>query len=171
MQMILSSYIIYMCGCHGDKLPLSGVLYPVYQICQAYSECLFCHCLPMLSNRLKKELFLMDLHVTPFEIIYNFSDPNEALSYWIDLFLHVLNKHMPLKRKRVKHQTPTWLNTDVKQAMLLKDKLTNQKKFVECKQQRNRVNYLVREAKKKYFQDLAGNKADTSSVYSDQHTQ
>ena len=36
--------------------------------------------------------------------------------------------------------------------------------FVEYKQKRNRVNYLVREAKKKYFQDLAGNKADISSM-------
>ena len=154
-----------MCGCHGDKLPLSGVLYPVYQICRAYSECLFCHCLPMLSNRLKKELFLMDLHVTPFEIIYNFSDPNEALSYWIDLFLHVLNKHMPLKRKRVKHKTlSSWLNTDIKQATLFRDKLRKQKMFAEYKQKRNRVNFLVREAKKKYFQHLAGNEADISSM-------
>ena len=36
---------------------------------------------------------------------------------------------------------------------------------MEYKQQRNRVNYLVREAKKKYFNDLAGNKADMSSMW------
>ena len=49
--------------------------------------------------------------------------------------------------------------------MLLRDKCRKQKKFVEYKQQRNRVNYLVREAKKKYFNDLAGNKADISSMW------
>ena len=71
-----------------------------------------------------------------------------ALSHWIDLFLDVINKQAPLKKKRVKHQTlPPWLNTDIKQAMLLRDKCRKQKKFVEYKQQRNRVNYLVREAK------------------------
>ena len=43
--------------------------------------------------------------------------------------------------------------------MLPRDKLRKQKKVVEYKQQRNRVNYLVREAKKKYFSDLAGNNA------------
>ena len=48
--------------------------------------------------------------------------------------------------------------------MLLRDKHRKQKKFVENKQQRNRVNCLVREAKKKYFQDLAGNKADRCSM-------
>ena len=65
----------------------------------------------------------------------------------------------------MKHKTlPSWLNTDIKQATLFRDKLRKQEMFVEYKQKRNRVNYLVREAKKKYFQDLAGNKADISSM-------
>ena len=112
-----------------------------------------------------KRAFLMDLHVIPFENVYNFSDPNVALSHWIDLFHDVINKHSPLKKKRVKHQTlPLWLNTDTKQVILLRDKCRKQRKFVEYKQQRNRVNYLVREAKKTYFNDLAGNKADISAM-------
>ena len=49
--------------------------------------------------------------------------------------------------------------------MLLRDKCRKQKKFVEYKQQRNRVNYHVSEAKKKYFNYLAGNKADISSMW------
>ena len=49
--------------------------------------------------------------------------------------------------------------------MLLRDKFRKQKKFAEYKQQRHRVNYLVREAKKKYFNDLADNKADMSSMW------
>ena len=107
----------------------------------------------------------MDLHVIPFENVYYFSDPNVALSHWIHLFLDVINKHAPSTKNnnntRLKHQTLLpWHNTDIKQAMLLRDKCRKQKKFVEYKQQRNRVNYLVREAKKKYFNDFSGNKAD-----------
>ena len=106
------------------------------------------------------------LCVIPFENVCNFSDPDVALSHWTDLFLDIINKHAPLKKKRVKHQTlPTWLNADIKQAMLLRDKCRKQKEFVEYKQQRNRVNYLVREAKKKYFNDLTGNEADISSMW------
>ena len=77
--------------------------------------------------------FFEDLLVIPFENVYNFSDPNVALSHWIDLFLDVINKHAPLNnnKKRMKHQTlPSWLNTDIKQAMLLRDKCRKQKKFV-----------------------------------------
>ena len=71
--------------------------------------------------------FLMDLHIIPIENAYNFSDPNVALSHWADLFLDGINKHAPLEKKRVKYQTlPPWLNTDIKQAMLLKDKCRKQ---------------------------------------------
>ena len=106
--------------------------------------------------------------------VYNFSDPNVALSHSFDffclfffvLFVDVINNHTPLKTKRVKHQTlPPWLNTDIKQAMLLRDKCRKQKKFVEYKRQRNGFKCLVRETKKKYFNDLAGNKADISSMW------
>ena len=44
--------------------------------------------------------------------------------------------------------------------MLPRDKFRKQKKVVEYKQQRNRVNYLVREAKRKYFNDFEGNNAN-----------
>ena len=47
----------------------------------------------------------MDLHLIPFENMYNFSDPSLALSRWIDLFLDVINKHAPLQKKLVKQQT------------------------------------------------------------------
>ena len=49
----------------------------------------------------------MDLHVIPFKNVYNFSDPTVALSHWIDLFLDVINKHAPLKKRRSKKKTKT----------------------------------------------------------------
>ena len=82
-------------------------------------------------------------------------------------FLMLLISMPPSKKKRVKQQTlPPLLNTEIKQAMLLRDKCRKQKKFVEYKQQRNRVSYLAREAKINFcFNDLAGNKADISSMW------
>ena len=65
----------------------------------------------------------MDLYVIPFKNVYNFSDPNVALSHWIDLFLDVINKHAPTKKAGETANLPPWLNTDIKQAMLLRDKL------------------------------------------------
>ena len=52
--------------------------------------------------------FLVDLHVIPFENMYNFSDPNEALSHWTDLFHDVINKNAPppppKKKKKKKEE-------------------------------------------------------------------
>ena len=78
-------------------------------------------------KRFQERVFLVDLHLTPLENVDNFSDPNLSLSRWTDLFL-VINKHAPLKKRRVKHQTlPPWLNTDIKQAMLLRDKFRSKR--------------------------------------------
>ena len=72
----------------------------------------------------------MDLHVYPFENVQNFSNPSVALSHWIDLFLDVINKHAPLKEKRMKHQSlPPWLNSDIMQAMLLRDNVGSKRFF------------------------------------------
>ena len=78
-------------------------------------------------KRFDEKPFVMDLHVTPFENMYNFIHPSLVSSRWVDLFLDVINKHTLLKKKRVKHQTfSPWLNTDVKQAMLLREKFRKQ---------------------------------------------
>ena len=37
----------------------------------------------------------MDLHLTPFENVYNYNDPNVAMAHQIDLFREVINKHAP----------------------------------------------------------------------------
>ena len=160
---IVSNILVPAAGI-SDHFPVCCTLsvQTVKSVLNVHSSIVVYRCFKQFDER----GFLMDLHVIPFENVYNFSDPNVALSHWIDVFLDVINKHAPLEKKRVKHQTLLpWLNADINQAMLLKDKCRKQKKFVEYKQQRNRVNYLVREAKKKYFNDLAGNKAVILSMW------
>ena len=49
----------------------------------------------------------MDLHIIPFKNEYNFSDPNVALSHWIDLFLDVINKHAPPRTKAGETANPS----------------------------------------------------------------
>lgn len=49
--------------------------------------------------------------------------------------------------------------------MILRDKFTKQKQFMEYKQLLNCASYLLREAKKNYFNDLAANKADISAMW------
>ena len=86
----------------------------------------------------------------PFHCVFHYKDPSEALASWYDAFLPVVNKHAPLRRKRVKHpKLPPWLTKDIIQTMALRDKLQRDKLFDLHKKQRNKVSTLVHTAKKK----------------------
>ena len=80
----------------------------------------------------------------PFHGVFNYNDSSEALAFWYDTFLPSINKHAPLRRKRVKHpKLPPWLTKDVIQVMTLRDKPKRDKLFDLYKNQRNKVLTLV----------------------------
>ena len=96
-----------------------------------------------------QDAFLWDLSLAPFANVFSFSDPNQALTAWYEAFIPVVEKHAPIRRRRVKHPTlPQWLSSEIIKAMKLRDRLKRDKKFEDYKKQRNKVTSLVRAAKK-----------------------
>ena len=111
-------------------------------------------------------LFLHELSFAEFHNIYNITDPTQALDHWYKLFLHVLNKHAPIKRRRVKHPTlPPWFTKNIQDAMSLRDELRQKKKFDEYKKQRNHVTDLVREAKKSLAAKMINESESTRGIW------
>ena len=112
------------------------------------------------------DTFLYDLSCTPFYGILLHSDPNLALDIWYSYFLAVLDKHAPVRRKRVKQPTlPPWLTQTIIQTMAERDKMKKSKNFAEFKYLRNKVKSLVRAAKKDYFKMLLENQKEVASVW------
>ena len=110
--------------------------------------------------------FLRDLSFAPFAAVFGAADPTTALITWYDAFLPGIEKHAPLRRKRVQHPTlPQWLSTDIIKAMKTRDKLKKDKKFDDYKRHRNKVTNLVRAAKKAYFEKLINHSKDTSALW------
>ena len=110
--------------------------------------------------------FLSDLDKTPFHTVLLANDPNTALSIWYDLFLSVLNKHAPLREKRVKSLTlPPWLTPEIMQAMKLRNELRRERLFDEFKKQRNLVRYMVRAAQKNYIRSIIKDNKDVSVLW------
>ena len=110
--------------------------------------------------------FCYDLMKTPFHEIYNHGDPNRAFQLWHNLFLSVINKHVPIKRKRVRNPTlPPWLTKEIMQAMYQRDTLRKCRDFAAYKRQRNVVKSLVRKAKKLHFQKLVADNKNTASIW------
>ena len=90
-----------------------------------------------------KDSFLFDVSCAPFSNVCNVSDPDDAMLAWYDIFMPIIDKHAPLRKKRVKHpKHPPWLTKDVIVAMAIRDRLKKEKKFDDFKKQRNRVKSL-----------------------------
>ena len=104
--------------------------------------------------------FFVDLTCTPFDNVHQHTDPNEALAVWYKLFMDVVNRHAPVRHKRVKHsKLPPWLNKNIIQAMSDRDRLKKERMFTEYKTARNKVNILVRNIY------ILGNLWKTTKIY------
>ena len=114
-----------------------------------------------------KAAFFIDLHRAPFTEVLNCTDPNKALETWYNVYLTVVNRHAPLKRKRVKHpKLPPWLDKDTTETMAERDKLKREKCFPEYKKLTNKVKEnRVTKAKNEYFQKLIECDNNIASVW------
>lgn len=109
--------------------------------------------------------FLNDLSSCPFDAVYEFNDPDEALAYFCKLFSVIYDRHAPVRRKRVKEQSlPPWLTIDIRKAMNQRDRFKKAKNYSEFKNQRRHVKYLVRQAKKAYFDKIVSAQTDNTSL-------
>jgi len=63
---------------------------------------------------------------------------------WYKLFMDVVNRHAPIRHKRVKHSNlPPWLNENIIQALSDRDRLKKGRMFTEYKTACNKVKHLV----------------------------
>ena len=65
---------------------------------------------------------------------------------WYKLVMDGVNRHAPVRHKRVKHSKQPWLNKNINQAMSDRDRLKKERMFTEYKTARNKVKILVRNA-------------------------
>ena len=61
---------------------------------------------------------------------------------------------------------PPWITVDIRQAMKQRDRFKKQKNYPQFKKQRRHVKYLLRQAKKTYFEKILSNQTgDTCLVW------
>ena len=117
-------------------------------------------------KRFQELAFLHDLSCVDFTDIYNCENPDDAFQTLYNRFLSVVDRHAPMRRKRVKHQTlPSWLNHNIILEMDLRDYYKKNKMTELFKRQRNRVTQLVRNSKREYFNSLLKQKNDTKQIW------
>jgi hypothetical protein len=87
----------------------------------------------MISYRSKKLVdissFCMDLNSISFDRPNEFDSPNGMLNFWHKHFLSVLDKHAPVRTKRVRvKRLPGWFNNPIREASQLRDKFLRETK-------------------------------------------
>ena len=104
--------------------------------------------------------FCNDLSIALNTLHTSNSDTNQNFDNWCTIFSEALEKHAPVKSKRIKHEIqPEWLNDDIKSAAKKRDTYHKHKNWHQYKIWRNRTNSLIRKAKSELFaKSIAENK-------------
>ena len=121
-------------------------------------------CAKIISTRsfknFNKEAFLADVELIQWDNISLFSHPNEMWEFWKNQFLTCIDKHAPMRSKRIGNKKSPWITHELIRKMRKRDflkKKTEQTKDQSCwddfKTARNEVNNSIKYAKGKYFSD------------------
>ncbi len=61
-----------------------------------------------------KERFIEDFEIAPWEQLQYIDNVDESLGQWYKMFLYIVNKHAPFRKKRVKRANqPKWINDEI----------------------------------------------------------
>ena len=86
-------------------------------------------------------------------------DPNEMRDVWKSLFLEVVNKPAPIRKRKVKSKSSPWITAELRRKMRKRDFLKNQAvkqnshQAYNGKKARNEVNASIREVRANFFND------------------
>ena len=117
--------------------------------------------------------FNADLERTLWVNVNNSGDPNEMWTYWKSKFIAIVDKHAPLKRKRIRNKKSTWLNVEIKKSMMARDKLksvaiktNNSEDWKNYKKAKNKINNDIKATKSQYYKErLRENSSNSAAVW------
>ena len=117
--------------------------------------------------------FLRDLRMNEWNRVSILNNPNEMWNSWKHLLMSVVDKHTPLKTKRIRNNRSPWITNElvgeIHKRDFLKKKATSTNDpliWKEFKDARNRVNNSIMKAKRKYFSEkLDASKCDTCKTW------
>ena len=85
---------------------------------------------------------------------------------WFSIILKNLDKHAPLKNKRVKDKRLSdWFTPEITEMQRKRDTSKRLKQWDDYRKFRNKTKQLIRHAKRKYFSDTVDNCKDTKAIW------
>ena len=117
--------------------------------------------------------FLSDLNQLPWANVDLYSNPNDMWREWKEMFLGCVDKHAPLKLKRIRKKRSPWITREllckIRKRDFLKKKAissNNSATWDQFKRARNQANNAINLAKKRYVSDnLKANKGNSRKTW------
>ena len=117
--------------------------------------------------------FLDDLHNQSRDLSISTDNPNEMWDMWKNMFLEIVEKHAPIKKKRVRSKQSPWITSDLKKRIANKNKLKaiaiNTKKtedWENYRHERNLTNNFIRKVKSDYYHScIESNECNQSGMW------
>ena len=111
--------------------------------------------------------FMEELKNTPWDVIKIFDNTDEVLDVWSSMYLDIVNKHLPVKKHRVKNKhQPKWITPEIIEAIKIRDRYKSLNDTNQYKNWRNKVSKLIKKSKKEQYKNLINeNSNKPSSVW------
>ena len=114
-----------------------------------------------------------DLNNLNWQEVCQHNDPNDMWADWLNLLMPVIDKHAPLKKKRIGKRKSPWITPYIVQKIRLRDFLKRQfdvtrdnEIWLQFKKARNECNSAIKQAKHNYFiANIAAARKDPSKTW------
>ena len=110
--------------------------------------------------------FLYDLGSDLESFSLSNSNVDDDFTDWFSIIQKQLDKHAPIKTRRVKTQRlPEWCTPELVTARRMRDSFKKAKNWSQYKIFRNKTQYLIRKAKKNHFSESISSQKDTRTIW------
>ena len=124
-------------------------------------------------KNMNEDEFLKDLPQISWDDVIAETDVDKAYELWSVKFNAVLNKHAPIKKRRVKQKDTPWMNSEIMHKMRERDKMKVEAKKSDSETQwnayrklRNKVTSMIRLAKRMYvLKSVRDNQNNPSAMW------
>ena len=117
-------------------------------------------------KRFNETLFLSDLGSDLESFTLSNSNVDDDLTSWFSIIQKQLDKHAPIKTRRVKSQRlPEWCTPEIVAARRTRDSFKKDKNWSQYKKFRNKTQNLIRKAKRNHFSESIATQKDTKTIW------
>ena len=110
--------------------------------------------------------FLYELSLCDFTQVYQCTNSDNALETWYSIFSPLLDKHAPIRKKRIKQREhKEAITPEILAAMKQRDNFKANGQFEEYKKLRNKVNDMVRNSESNIIKEKVKNSRHTGEIW------